>query len=95
MSKMSKMSKRRQKLSWGQGGNCRSVPANEYNYRNICGMRGDIAERLLMSWNHEQEAEELATHGFFGVSTAKCVTFISYGTGQPVRYCNIVVCLVM
>jgi len=68
-------------LSWGQGGNCRSVPANEYNYRNVCGMRGDITERSLMSWNDEQEAEELATHGSFGVLTAKRGTFVGYGTG--------------
>ena len=57
-------------------------------------MHGDIAERSAMSWNDEQEAEELAICGSFGVLTAKCNAFISYGTGQPVRYWDIVVHLV-
>ena len=61
---------------------CRTlVPANEYNYQNVCGMHGDIVESSLISWNDEQEAEELATHGSFGVSTAKHITFVVYGTG--------------
>jgi len=68
-------------LSRGQGGNCRSVPADEYNYQNICRMHGDIAERSPMSWNDEQEAEELATCGSFGISITKHVTLVGYGTG--------------
>ena len=68
--------KKGSKLSRGQGGNCQSVLADEYNYQNVCGMHGDIAEISLMSWNDEQEAEELATCGSFGVSTTKCNTFV-------------------
>ena len=70
------------------------MPADEYIYRNVRRMHGDIVERL-MSWNDEQEAKELATCGSFGVLTVKCNTFVSYGTGQPVRYCDIVVHLAM
>jgi len=29
-------------------------------------------ERLMMSWNDEQKAKELATRGSFGVLTTKC-----------------------